>query len=314
MNSEFIFKIAIPIFLLIISPVSSAIETQIMDSRYSPLLFSWKAATEPHLFPHMIQTFYPFTEARFILFLGDGFNSTQTNNEHSLAEYVRDFIDSKACIYKTDITCPDKLHGQSNKNLVYYRLDHQKPFPFESNQFDTIIMRKGLCCCVSAEESCAGLKYGSTETQNFFSEIVRVLNKQNPKATVFLTGQFRSRISQGPISFEEEQKHESTLQEILSQLEIENPDLLFEMFYTDAPVPFLVHQARIHFKKIRDLMGHFISKKMTFQNAGFQKVRFFEGIRIRVKPKEENRQHASWVQFQRRSNPFHQRGSSIIKR
>lgn len=304
---------------LILSPVSFAIETQILDNLQSPLLFSWRAATEPDLFPHEVRTFYPFTQARSLLFLGDGFDTTQSNAEHSLAEYVGQLVDDQARIYKTDITCPEKLHGQSSGNLIYYRLDHREPFPFESHQFDTIIMRKGLCFCNSVEESCAGLKYGSAQTRQFFSEVVRVLNRNNSRATVFLTGVFRARISQGPLSFEEEQNSISQIQEILSDLESQNQDLIFEMIYTDVPLPFLLNEVGVRFNRIRNLQGHFLSKEGSVQNTQSQKVRFFEGIRIRVKPKKQRFKQAIQSQFLETDKAIHFRGretpeSKLIRR
>jgi hypothetical protein len=74
-------------------------------------------------------------------------------------------------------------------NLTSMHIDHTKKFPLADNSQDLIVLSRGFCKCHGAE-CCAGFEPRSTEAWNFFSEVLRVLNKDNPQATAYLQGSF----------------------------------------------------------------------------------------------------------------------------
>lgn len=91
-----------------------------------------------------------------------------------------------------------------NENWSTVGMDNRDPFPFKNNEFDTIIMRRGLCIC-NGSRCCAGFEVNinnsdtldsnsftnNRQAKNFFSEVVRVLDKTRPHSRAVLHGSYR---------------------------------------------------------------------------------------------------------------------------
>ena len=76
--------------------------------------------------------------------------------------------------------------------FAQFHIDNTQPFPFESNQFDTVVMRRGLCICDPQKKhvTCAGFCATDKATaQQFFLEVSRVLDKNNPESRAILHGE-----------------------------------------------------------------------------------------------------------------------------
>lgn len=75
-------------------------------------------------------------------------------------------------------------------NYLKLQMDNTKRFPFESDHFDTIVLRRGMCVC-NAGKACAGFCATTEEAKFFFREVIRVLDKSNPKSRAILHGSYR---------------------------------------------------------------------------------------------------------------------------
>lgn len=73
------------------------------------------------------------------------------------------------------------------------QMDNTQEFPLESNSFDLIVMRKGLCQC-HAGTCCGGIKANVAEGARFLMEVSRILNKQNPAAAAYLMNAGKGRV------------------------------------------------------------------------------------------------------------------------
>jgi len=68
--------------------------------------------------------------------------------------------------------------------------DNSTTFPFRDNLFDAVVMNRGLCECRpdTSYSTCGGIPLSHSDAKSFLREVIRVLNKNNPKATAFLLG------------------------------------------------------------------------------------------------------------------------------
>ncbi|HEX4925878.1 MAG TPA: hypothetical protein VFV50_17430, partial [Bdellovibrionales bacterium] len=73
-------------------------------------------------------------------------------------------------------------------NLTTMRLDNSGKFPFPDNSFTHVVLQKGMCGCTGTHRSCGGIAYTPECLTNFFSEVTRVLDKNNPKSVAILNG------------------------------------------------------------------------------------------------------------------------------
>ncbi len=126
--------------------------------------------------------FDPYRDVSAILFLGDGFNKT----DYSLTEIVGSIVSKDTKIYRSDIEC---TQNEVQLNIVSCYANHQRPLPWDDDQFDTIVLRRGLCHCHSCEISCGGILNDFNSMKKFIFHVSRVLNKKNHSSSAFLHGE-----------------------------------------------------------------------------------------------------------------------------
>lgn len=218
-----------------------------------------------------------------MLFLADGFDGPNSAFDYSLADYIGPLATPGASLTKTSIDCPKEISGQTNGNTTFLNLDNVAGlFPFENEFFDVIAMRKGLCFCLSTDQSCGGLIYDTPATTTFFKEVVRVLNKKNPDAAVFLTGRFKAKLSDGALTFEQERVAETALRETLGSIAAEFPELQIEMIYLGLPVHVVQGMFGVSLEKIKDADGIPLSPGHG-PLKGDEVVPLLDGIRITIR-------------------------------
>lgn len=223
--------------------------------------------------PDMTETRYkvpkesPFEKAQDVLVLADTFETP-----FALAEEIREAF-PQTHVYKTSLSCPEKLHNTEMKpGIKAVRVDHREEFKFEDNQFDVITMKNGLCCCNGPEASCAGIGFTQDRALLFFSEVVRVLNKNNPNAVAFLQGSqmaFRGT----NLDMEEEAKNQLVLQHVLLQLEDIYPNIETEFFYKSVTGQYALLKLRASGPIVKELTSGDLQ----------QYIRYLDGIFIRIK-------------------------------
>jgi hypothetical protein len=122
-----------------------------------------------------------YRNAKSILLLADG-------SERRVVDRLGPFLARefpKKTVLSADVDVGENLLIRNWGNL---KIDHLKVFPVKDNSFDRIILRKGLCQCHSAS-CCAGFHPLGPEARQFFSEVVRVLDKGNPESFAVLHGE-----------------------------------------------------------------------------------------------------------------------------
>ena len=138
---------------------------------------------EPYALALIDNTIEPrlFKNSKKILVLSDG----ATSQDVSIAEMLYSLFPNKK-IYSTDFA----IKGTSSyKNFISMFMDNRKDFPFADNSMDTILLRKGLCRC-NGTHCCAGFVPNTKESNHFFSEVIRVLDTDNPHSVALLHGSF----------------------------------------------------------------------------------------------------------------------------
>ncbi len=118
-----------------------------------------------------------------ILFLSDGLNS---KNHLSLGKIISKKFPKKNVV-STDFNYsgPDYIDS-----LRAVSVDNNQKLPFQDNEFDLIVLRYGLCVCYD-QKCCGGFSPESDEAQQFFFEVARILNRNNPNSMVILHGETR---------------------------------------------------------------------------------------------------------------------------
>lgn len=279
-------KLKVMLFSFLISANSYAIEKVILQSQ-SPEFLDWLAATNPRC-SKTLGTFSPITDAHSILLLAELFSDNQTSSDYSVAEVINTVIRPDATIFQTSIDCPKDLHTKTRGKISYRNLDHTERFPFQDNQFDTIIMRKGLCLCKNSKKqdpstTCGGIKLNTTKCKMFFQEVARTLNKGNPNATAFLQGTFKAKVGENfsTVSFEKEKELEKHIEETLDSLASDFALLKFEMVYIPMTIQTLIFTFGADFNYMRNDDGHLLSesRSLSFETLD-ETIHLFDGIRI----------------------------------
>lgn len=127
--------------------------------------------------------FLNLSDIKTALFLGDGIvyqNSSARGTDAQRWAQVNEQI----AVISADI---DAFNQTVTPNLSTATIDHRQKFPLADDSQDLVVMRRGLCKC-HGEECCGGFEPQSEAAWNFFSEVVRVLNKNNPHAVAYLHG------------------------------------------------------------------------------------------------------------------------------
>ena len=171
-----------------------------------------------------------FPASSTILLLGEGSYAEikedllNTSNRKSLTQELMTLVPESTLIYSTDIR-NDKTVIK-DKNIIYEYLNHNKVFPYKSDQFDTIIMRKGICHCDGFSTNCGGIDLMVRNTfTRFISEVTRVLNKENKNALALLNGVFIDR------DLELESKVQIRHEQELPEARLRYPDQDFRSLY-----------------------------------------------------------------------------------
>jgi hypothetical protein len=73
-------------------------------------------------------------------------------------------------------------------NLTRMHIDHTKRFPLGDNSFERIVLRNGLCACFG-NPTCAEIPLNAPHIARFFTEVGRVLDKNNSASAAYLHGQ-----------------------------------------------------------------------------------------------------------------------------
>ncbi len=130
--------------------------------------------------------FYEGGHLNRLLFLGDG---QPIHFLGSLAGKIHHLYPSKK-IMRTDIYFRNLTSSEDNYTVK--KMDHSKKFTLEDDSFDAVIMRDGLCVCYfkqkALRKTCGGIKIKEKPSYQFFSEVVRVLDLNNPKSIAILEG------------------------------------------------------------------------------------------------------------------------------
>ncbi len=124
-----------------------------------------------------------FKDSKAILALSDG--EIEGVNPFRLGTSLAKKYPEKIIVSADYSTSQNILH----KKFAEIFLDNTKPFPFKNDEFDTILLRHGMCKC-NGSHCCAGFLSESRESKIFFSEVSRVLNKKNPKSMAILEGNY----------------------------------------------------------------------------------------------------------------------------
>lgn len=123
-----------------------------------------------------------YRPANTVLFLSDGLNADKWV---SLGKKISDAFPEK-----TVVSGDFNYRGPAKvKNLNLIAVDNTESFPFDSDYFDVVVLRRGLCVC-NHNRCCGGFAPLSVDAKSFFREAVRVMNKKNPSARVVLHGSF----------------------------------------------------------------------------------------------------------------------------
>ena len=123
-----------------------------------------------------------YKDANSALFLSDGLSAARWL---SLGEEVSTMYPKKRIVSADfDYRGPAKI---GNRELV--AVNNTERFPFESNTFDVVVLRRGLCVC-HGDKCCGGFNPFTPQSQSFFREAVRVMNKKNPDARIILHGSY----------------------------------------------------------------------------------------------------------------------------
>ncbi|MCB0386050.1 MAG: hypothetical protein KDD43_11710, partial [Bdellovibrionales bacterium] len=126
-----------------------------------------------------------------LLFLSDGFGARfgiadgrSFEGALSLGQIVSRSFPEKHVVSGDFIT-----EGQTQTgNYQQRHVDNSQPLPFADNQFQFVGMRKGLCLCCR-HQPCGGFSSKHEATKAFFSEVIRVLDLNDPKSLAVLHGQ-----------------------------------------------------------------------------------------------------------------------------
>jgi len=238
----------------------------------SPEGLLWAGVTQGKSHPSC--HFY-YQNASKILFLGDGFDF----KDESLAEVTERFTRQDALILKTSLDCPIKKDGTREGKIVFKKLDHTQKFPFDSNEFDTVVMNRGLCFCLNRRTSCGGIAFSKSEFKGlgFFREVVRVLNKKNPQAVAVMTGRFLSVIGRSSISVKRQKRVIDAIQKALEELEKEHPELKIEMVYGHFSVREILRSG-VELHEIED-----DRVRSDLDDVGAISLPVFEGVRFSIR-------------------------------
>jgi len=117
-----------------------------------------------------------------ILFLSDGLKSS---NHLSLGKIISNKYPEKKVV-STDFnyTGPEQIGS-----LRAVSVDNNRGLPFRDNEFDLVVLRYGLCVCYD-QKCCGGFSPQSDEAQQFFFEVARILNRDNPQSLIILHGEY----------------------------------------------------------------------------------------------------------------------------
>lgn len=254
----------------------------------------WELVTQPAANRAWIEYIGPYQEAQSILLLGDSFldahsitkyslEELKAKDSYSIAEMIEPDTKPETKIYKTSLDCPEEKSGKSEGKIHSLKLDHTQPFPFHDQEFDLIVMRRGLCFCESSLKTCGGLELGP-ETELFFQEVVRTLNSGNPKAAAYIEGSFLARLGRGKVAYEQEQVYLNRVESLLRTLEERNPHLKFEMIYRSRPLSYFIFATQFDFDLILDADGIPYTEKFDLNPETF-KISFeqFDGVKISVR-------------------------------
>ncbi|MDH4468422.1 MAG: hypothetical protein QE271_10210 [Bacteriovoracaceae bacterium] len=137
----------------------------------------------------------PYLGAKNILFLSDARSLAQEyiSLGDILHRKLKDLPQNqRPTIVSTDIYY-NKNTEATDIESAHYHLDNSK-FPYKLNELeipdnsnDVIVLRRGLCPC-DGYNLCAGVPALGEETEKFFREVVRILNKNNKNSMAFFTG------------------------------------------------------------------------------------------------------------------------------
>lgn len=123
-----------------------------------------------------------YRDVKSVLFLSDGLSDPDW---FSLGKRV-----SEAYPAKRVVSGDFNYRGPRKAgNLELASVNNLNRFPFESDSFDMVVLRRGLCVC-DDRRCCGGFSPLSLYAKNFFREAVRVMNKANPRAKVILHGSY----------------------------------------------------------------------------------------------------------------------------
>ncbi len=121
-----------------------------------------------------------YEDAKSILFLSDG-------RDEKLVERLGPAIAKefpKKYVVSAELNVVED--GFVN-NWGLIKIDNTEPFPVNDNAFERIVLKKGMCVCHGGK-CCAGFTPASKEARSFLSEVVRILNKNDPHAMAVLHG------------------------------------------------------------------------------------------------------------------------------
>jgi hypothetical protein len=212
----------------------------------------------------------PYAGSHKILSLGDGF----AQNINAIGALLAALYPDKELV-ASDLDCPEEVQ---KGNLTLKKADHRQKLPFESGQFDRIVMKKGICTCMGAV-TCGGIREETAEhsdMKNFLQEVVRILNTKSPDAVALLDG---------PSSIYDPLNKAAILEnweKILNGLAQTYPKLEFQMLYVGKPEVLRRYKevvANGNEKELAMMEGLLEGKKKD--NFGLMYV--FAGIRVRVK-------------------------------
>ena len=177
-------------------------------------------------------------------------------------------------IFKTSLSCPPEQENLRKGNIVSMRVDNRRNFGFfESNQFDVITMKNGFCCCKGPKETCGGIGMEQDRVFNFFSEVIRVLNKSNPNAVAFLQGSQMAFLGTSGVKMEQEERNQQMIQYQLLLLEDRHPEIEAEMFYKSVSG----RHALLKFRASGPIITELTNGNLEHP------VKYLDGIFIRVK-------------------------------
>lgn len=159
--------------------VRSSFAAYAIDSEFNPEGYDFHPHYERIYASNDLDSLEFYRGRRKILFLAEKASETSGLAERVAAAYPRTLV------VRTGIDAPPI--GSFPPNCAWAVVDNRYRLPFPDNNFDLIVMRRGLCLCGERREiTCGGISIDEDSGRRFFTEVSRVLDKRSRQSLALL--------------------------------------------------------------------------------------------------------------------------------